>query len=1267
MASAVTKEKNQTGDAGLTATQQKAFAAKVRESWNVVDELSADVRSQVIDYLIDGKDGTCLLKIAKSFDGPKPFFKKQKYSDVEAINKANGRKLLEAFQIDPAPAGYYQRLGEVAARIPMMKKSAMEPVPELPQWLCDLMKLRQALDDEANMLTPVHRPANKNGLRIQPYLADLGDEYPIDAVVTSLVKAINQDSYLLVTRTLMCADDLNGILEQHPDAIAAGLDSLASEYVIRALQWLRESSMDLSCIAAKVSQIAVGSGTKLRAAALESLTQCADSAVVSLVEILGEGSSSQRGHAVDALAMLAHHLDSTEPIVQALTDALKQEKAKRVRESIQTAVSTLARQDSVDASADSPPPIEFPPIEMPSGELPLPPAFVDAFWRQIQDAEKKLLAEHEKHVLRYAAPDRPSWMNKPGKPLTADRKLFDLAIAKLEGRPGEKFVMDGFLRRATHMVRDWAKWAELKDLHLVHVVRFLDTFDMLRRDRTRVYLYRTDVFDSHRSAQAVPYGLREVDKAFEVAIAVADSPASRLYLTGNNAYSRVFDWPEDSIWPAFAEKPELMRQVLQPGHPDSSTDSRAVAIRVAAMMPTMPPDIEALMWTVALGESKTDRPAARVAVLKLSGATSRGVAALSDGRQAVRIAAAELLADLQDAETVGPLKKALAKEKQELVKGAMLMAIERCGGDVDEFLGKRKQAADAKKGLAKKRPKGMEWVPIDNLPKLRWADDDKPVAAEIVQWWVVQSIQFKLLSCGAILRRSLDMVRPDDVESLARYLLSAWIAHDTVIPTREDVIDEATKTAKQHFKAWPWVQQHYKTEDAYRENLITEMQRTFLNSAIGQKGLLAIVAGAGSVSGTKMGECVKMIERYIRTYHGNRLAQSKALLETLGWFDEPAAIQVLLSLANRFRTKGIQKRAAEMVQEIADRQGWTMDELADRTIPDGGFVREQDQDGNPVGDRAELVLDFGSRKFVVILGDQLEAVITRDDGKTVKALPSAAKDDDPELVKVAKKEFSSAKKTVKEVVKLQAQRLYEAVCVQRSWPADQWNQYLASHPIAGALCRRVIWAATDAAGKTTLFRPLEDRSLTDVQDNEFKLASDAIIRVAHGSLIDDAVVKAWQDHLVDYEVPALFNQFGRQTFRIGPEKAKETEIKDFQGHMLTTFKLRSKATKLGWVRGEPEDGGGFCIYRKAFRSEGLMAILEFTGSYVPEEDLPAGLKTLSFMPWNPNAEQAYSWYGEKMPLGKVAPVLLSECYNDIKEIAAEGTGFDADWEKKGLY
>jgi hypothetical protein len=35
-----------------------------------------------------------------------------------------------------------------------------------------------------------------------------------------------------------------------------------------------------------------------------------------------------------------------------------------------------------------------------------------------------------------------------------------------------------------------------------------------------------------------------------------------------------------------------------------------------------------------------------------------------------------------------------------------------------------------------------------------------------------------------------------------------------------------------------------------------------------------------------------------------------------------------------------------------------------------------------------------------------------------------------------------------------------------------------------------------------------------------------------------------------------------------------------------------------------------------------------------------------------------------MALDEVPAVLLSECYNDLRTVAATGTGYDPQWEKK---
>jgi len=1236
----------------LTETQRKAFETKVKESLWVYDEIPVDLRDRVRQYLLDGEDATCLLELdaAYNVEDRKKFFH-SKHGVLEG-RKGDRSKLQGLTEVFPTVSGYYQRLGEVAGHVPEVKQYRIEADKRVPEWFCNLISLRAILSGSFY--------GGFRGIKIAPFLADIDDPKQIGQFLAMMIDQ-EATAYGHLARRIADAADWKEILPKYPAEVAGGLTAAKANSREVALKWLNERGYDCKEIVPTIVVLAVSPSKKVRPLALNILRKYPKQASTAFQEFLETGGAGERGFAAEALVAL-----QGKEAVDILRAAAKVEKATRVKQTIESLVSNLTME--AEASVDDVV-FDLPPIEMPEGKIPLPDGFETALKERLKLVFKKMGGQYNKQVEEYNKPDKPTWMSKPQKPKTIEESEFRKSIKYIE-EGGKRPLLGNWVQQAFWQMPNWSNWAELDKLHLIHVARFFDVFRMAKRHRNEIYFNQEEWIESHRAAQSEPYGLRELDAAMASVGAYEKGMIATTYLTSNNSWRTTLDWEPEAVWPLFAENLPIFRDaILGIGGAQNDYwigDRRRIAFRVAAMMPKLPLEIENAMWSVALGEGKSDRPAARRALHAAQNRLPRALAAIEDGKQGIRIAGAEMLSELGESDAIEPLKKALKKEKQEFVKGALLLAIEQLGGDVDEFLGRRKQLLDAKKGLEKKLPKGMEWVPLDSLPTVRWEEDNKPVAKEIVQWWVVQSIQFKLPACGAVLRRSIDMCRPDDTANLAKFLLSTWTAYDTKTPSREEIIAEATKQAKQAWnnKHGKWIREYYKTEEAYRDEIALGMQHNFLQSAIGQKGLLAIVSAAGDA------ECVKAIEKYIRTYHGHRLAQSKALLETLGWIEDKSAIQLLLSLANRFRTKAIRKRAEEMVTEIAERQGWTMDQLADRTIPDAGFEREKDEDGNAIGERAELLVDYGSRKFSVILGDDLQAVITREDGKQVKALPAAAKDDDPEMVKAAKKEFSAAKKTVKEVVKSQAERLYEAACVQRSWPAVEWRQYLSEHAIAGALCRRVVWAANgdEEEGKTDfrLFRPLEDGSLTDVNDDEFTLQATDRVFVAHSSLLDDETEEAWKQHLADYEVPELFKQFGRKTYRLPEAMKKESELTDFRGHMLTTFRLRSKANKLGWVRGDAEDGGSFCIYRKPFRSEGVDAVVEFTGSYLPEEDIAAAIRELYFVPIKPN-ESSDSWNPKKIKLSKVPPVLISECYNDVKDMAAEGTGFDAEWEKKGLW
>jgi hypothetical protein len=389
-----------------------------------------------------------------------------------------------------------------------------------------------------------------------------------------------------------------------------------------------------------------------------------------------------------------------------------------------------------------------------------------------------------------------------------------------------------------------------------------------------------------------------------------------------------------------------------------------------------------------------------------------------------------------------------------------------------------------------------------------------------------------------------------------------------------------------------------------------------------------------------------MLRTYMRD-HYTRTAQVKVLTEYLSGNTSPAALQMLLSIARRHRTNSVQVLAQALVERIADERGWTTDELADRTIPTAGL-----------DERGIIDLEIGSRLYQAKLDAEDVLTLYNPDGKVVKNLPQVSEGPDKQSATEAKKVLSNAKKELKQVHEFQAKRLYEALCIGRRWQLAEWRRFLLEHPIVGRLVQRLVWLGLDAQDEIVgSFRPLEDLSLTDSSDNAVDLASFAGVRLAHRSFFTAEQAATWKQHLADYKIEPLFNQLDRPVL----VSATGTSIDDRTGYIVEAFKLRSAAQKLGYERAQAEDGGWFTQYIKPFTGIGINAVIEFTGSPLPEENRAVALLEAKFVRARKGQR---SGYGPQAALNEVPSVLLSEVWNDLHQIAGAGSGFAADWRNK---
>ena len=720
----------------------------------------------------------------------------------------------------------------------------------------------------------------------------------------------------------------------------------------------------------------------------------------------------------------------------------------------------------------------------------------------------------------------------------------------------------------------------------------------------------------------------------------------------NDYYHDIYENETYKLWTFFAENEFLIDEALGFA-PLQITQfynciDKVCAIKILQLFPTIPTKYVAYLFELALGESKQLRYAAQDALKLLPNIHNQVEQALSSPKQEVRIVAANWLAELGKKSSIKALNAVLKKEKRETVQAAILVALEKMGEDISQHLTQKKLLVDAQKGLKGKMPTDLNWFDFNLIPTLTWQNGDK-VDSQIIEWWICLAVKLKdpVNPLLTVYNRLLSI---QSQQQLGEFILQSFIKQDTRKPTLEDAEAkaglEADKRLQQYIGYYQRDPEFYSIfKDTTYEQVFEEIKKetlaTYLGSAIKAKGMLALTSGIeGRVA-------VSLLRSFMKN-HYQRRAQIEAMLEPLANSDDPMIIQLLLSLARRYRMASIQEKARYLVDSIAERSGWTIEELTDRTISTAGL-----------DDNGLLILDYGERTFTASLDEQFKWQLKNADGEKIKALPEARKNENPELVKEAKKQFSNSKKELNQLIKMQISRFYEAMCAQRQWRVEDWQKYLQPHPIVGRLIQRLVWLELDNNGQiVNSFRLTEDGSLITNQDNEILLDQNHFITVAHSALLSSDDITQWQSHLKDYKVNRLFEQFS--ALLPDMSKFKDDVIDERLGWLTDSFTLRGILKKLGYERDDIEYGGYFFGYHKYFYSLDIYINIEFSGSMLPEENIPVVLSNLSF-----STKKGFE--DKVIALDKLPKVLLAEGYANYMAVANACSGFDPNWKDKLIW
>jgi hypothetical protein len=1245
------------GIAGLSAQQ----AMHLRLALEPLNRASAGLGDKAATFILEGTEETVLLDL-QSGQGSEPGkllgepgrlrwgFSRHDDKKLETLAEGSmtNRAALYASMDQTTPLDPLVRLGKVLAAADA-GKSLEHPGAAVPDWLQYLVN-DAIFASYKNVTRGKYDPA-KDRAAWNVYLVErllVHEDMDGRLALQVIFERKGLDSYYHDRLdTLVTSAALGNYLREHAEWVEQLPQALSAAGRVILARRLGSDQVLLTGFATIVVALAVDGSKTVRAEAtpyIEGIPQAHRVALLS--GLLSGGDSTQRAQAADLMARL-----SAQDSRAVLEAALATETSKPVQQALRSALTRLDAVDDAGEQAMPPAPPWAPFEDVPLGNevLELLRANLAELLAKARVAAAEEAEENKTRKYKY------DWQKRSLTRLSkVNEEEMRTALRILNGTGSSKEADRIREGEMNSVVNHGGKLHALPAFGTVHLIRWLTV------SRHGGQFWNDNGFQKWVMRQ--PEGsvdLRALADLLVRSKIPLDIVASTALNEHWNAPSSAQLLPPDRVWPFFMEHPEFIDEGLglAPSKNPHQTMALGSTLQTLAVFPVLPTRWLPRLMELALGEGKTYRADAQKALAALPDIGRRVIESLTHSKSEVRIEAARWLAELNYSDAVAALVKALDKESRETVRAAFLTALEALGEDLSPRLAPEVLLAEATKGLKARQPAGLDWFSWEALPAAQWSNG-QTVEPEVLRWWVVLACKLKEPGGNALLTRYLGLLKPTSAQSLGSAILRQFIAYDTRHPSLEEGIAHAQAHAATRYQGYqaryknakPEHREYYESNFAKsQEQVIEECKREkmgeYLGSAIGEKGILALTAN------TPGQEVVTLLQQYMRDHYPRR-SQIEAMLEGVATGNDPVVIQLLLGLSRRYRTASVQEKTRTLVQDIAQRNNWTQDQLADRTIPTAGL----DETGT-------LQLAYGDRSFTMVLDAAMRPELRNPEGKAVKALPDARQNDDPAVIKEAKALFTNSKKEVKQVIDMQTARLFEAMCTGRLWPEGEWRDYLHSHPIVGRLIQRLVWLEVDASGVLIQsFRPSEDGSLLNTTDDEVSVSDSSFLRLAHASLVDGVAASAWTQHFKDYKLAPLFAQMTNKSpsVALADEKGVPTmQIADREGWVSDTFTLRGAFTKLGYQRSQAEDGGFFYQYTKEFSSVGVRVVMDFSGNTLPEENVVAALKTLSF-----EDSKARGWSDRTMALNNVPPVLLAEAYANYLAVAQMCAGFDADWEKK---
>ena len=388
----------------------------------------------------------------------------------------------------------------------------------------------------------------------------------------------------------------------------------------------------------------------------------------------------------------------------------------------------------------------------------------------------------------------------------------------------------------------------------------------------------------------------------------------------------------------------------------------------------------------------------------------------------------------------------------------------------------------------------------------------------------------------------------------------------------------------------------------------------------------------------------------------SRGAIAAEAVKALSVNSSPTALLIVDGMARKYKFKQVRKAAQDAMAFAAAQLGLTVEELADRIVPDLGF-----------DEKLERHFDYGTRSFTVKISPDLDIEVKDQTGKKIKTLPAVGKNDDEAKATKALEEFKELKKQMKTVVKNQAQRLDLAMSLNRRWTVENWKKLFVQNPVMHQFAMSLIWGHYVKNELIGIFRYMEDGTFNTVDEEEYELSEEGLIGLIHPIELEKETISAWKEQLSDYEIKQSIEQLDRPVFTMTEEEKGMKCIERFGGKMLNGLSLAGKLTGLGWSKGTPEDGGVYWLFYRKDTDAGLGVELYFSGSYIGDENDEVTVYDARCFTLADMSDFGYydrSRESKSLPLSRIPERYFSEVIYQLTKATASSEETDENWRKK---